>query len=57
MNKTEKLAIHKILTKSLTKSNKLWDEKTVSLAYIIGYLQGCIEFAIHNIEKDDDFKL
>lgn len=50
MKNTENLI--KLLNESLTKADKLWDDKEVSHAYIVGYLQGTIKIAIMELENN-----
>lgn len=52
MKKTKKEleALLKMFEAALEESSKLWNEKEVSHAYIIGYLEGTIKSAINELK-------
>jgi len=52
--KTEKMEKHNIiatLKEALHESDRLWNEKEQSHAYIVGVLQGYIKFLITSLEE------
>lgn len=50
MTKTEKQAIIEMLWNALDRSAKDWDEKVLTHAYIVGYLEGTIKAVIRELE-------
>ena len=45
--------ITKLIEASLAHTNKLWDDKSQSEAYIVGYLQGTLKQIA--VELDDEY--
>jgi len=50
MTKTEKQILLDSLNIALSQSDRLWQERVMSHAYIVGYLTGAIKSAIADIK-------
>jgi hypothetical protein len=48
---TDNQLLARILKNELTHVDKLWENKEISHAYIIGYLTGLVKTAIKELEK------
>ena len=51
MNKLELDALKEALEKALAESDRLWDSKEQSPAYIVGHLQGTLKASIAFLES------